>query len=146
MRASWDETWWTVAQAVALRSRCTKRRVGAVIVGTDQRPVAIGYNGPPAGLRAEESGWAGCAAFCPQSRDGSETCFAVHAEVNALMYSDRSLRSGGTMYVTAPPCLKCSLAIANSGLGRLVCAPGAPAEALSIVRRSGLWVEERAVK
>lgn len=43
-------------------------------------------------------------------------CPALHAEANALMASDRSLRVGGTIYITSHPCLPCAKLIANSGL------------------------------
>lgn len=43
-------------------------------------------------------------------------CPSLHAEANALMTSDRSLRVGGTIYVTSHPCMGCAKLIANSGL------------------------------
>jgi|GEM_PF-2765269 len=117
-----------VAADVAARSACGVRRVGAVVVSPDNRDHWIGYNGPPAGFRGslglpDDSG---CASYCPQGGRGSEEvrgvpCVAIHAEVNALMQSDRRLRAGGTVYVTAAPCWKCALAVANSGVARLVC-------------------------
>lgn len=43
-------------------------------------------------------------------------CPSLHAEANALMVSDRSLRVGGTIYVTSHPCMACAKLISNSGL------------------------------
>lgn len=128
MRATWDETWVSVAGDVAGRSACNVRQVGAVIVSADNRDHWVGYNGPPGGFR-EPSGLlaaGGCGNYCPQGLAASQgaqgpPCVSIHAEVNALMQSDRRLREGGAVYVTAAPCWKCALAIANSGVSRLVC-------------------------
>ena len=134
MRQSWDETWQQVASAVARRSACVVRQVGVAIVTADNRDHWVGYNGPPAGwLRGDLGGPdnARCGNYCPQGFKASSgpsgaseaPCVSIHAEINALMQSDRSLRKGGTAYVTAAPCWKCGLALANSGLDRLICPP-----------------------
>lgn len=123
MRASWDETWMKVADAMAARSKCTNRRVGSVVVDAENRPISVGYNGAPAGFKTEES----CATFCPRSRlnDGDrggsyENCTSVHAEANALLFADRHQYRGGTIYVTNPCCWDCAKLVANSGVARVV--------------------------
>lgn len=118
-RPSWDETWLRVAEAVAERSRCDRRKVGAVIVTKDNRPVSTGYNGPPAGLKVTGS----CTGFCPRAADKAPTydnCVAIHAEANALLFAARGQYEGGTMYVNHLCCYDCSKLIANSGLARVV--------------------------
>lgn len=129
MRASWDETWMKVAFALSLRAKCTNRQVGAVIVDANNRPISVGYNGEPAGYR--HTGWQSCSAFCKRSvknegdRDGSyRNCVSVHAEANALIFADRALYSGGTIYVTNPCCWDCAKLVANSGISRVVFAAG----------------------
>ena len=47
-------------------------------------------------------------------------CPSLHAEANALMFSDRRLREGGTIYVTSGTCSGCAKLVANSGLDRAV--------------------------
>ncbi|HEX6989232.1 MAG TPA: dCMP deaminase, partial [Bacillota bacterium] len=47
-RPSWDEYFMGLAEAVAARSTCARRAVGAVIV-RDRRILATGYNGSPPG-------------------------------------------------------------------------------------------------
>ena len=49
-RPSWDEYFILIANLVKQRSTCLRRQVGALIV-KDQRILATGYNGAPAGLR-----------------------------------------------------------------------------------------------
>lgn len=123
MRASWDETWMSVANAMAGRSGCTNRQVGAVIVDPMNRPVSVGYNGPPAGLQAFGS----CSAYCPRSIENQgdrgasyDNCTSVHAEANALLFADRRDYRGGTIYVTNPCCWDCAKLVANSGVSRVV--------------------------
>lgn len=122
-RPSWDEYALGIAKAVSARADCTRRRVGAVILDTARRVVATGYNGAPPGER-------GCLdGGCPrgllsyqecQPYRGYENCVSNHAELNALLYADRSRIEGGTIYVTDEPCFGCAKAIANSGLAHVV--------------------------
>lgn len=119
MRPTWDETWLQVAKAVAERSLCTRRKVGAVIVTAANRPVSTGYNGPPAGLELGSS----CREFCPRVANKTadyNNCVAIHAEANALLFASRSQYEGGTIYVTHICCYDCAKLIANSGLARVV--------------------------
>ena len=119
MRPSWDRTWLNVAQVVAERSTCDRRKVGAVIVTKDNRPVSTGYNGPPAGWKSSSS----CSAFCPRANHKTPTydnCVAIHAEANALLFAARNQYEGGTIYVNHLCCFDCSKLIANSGLARVV--------------------------
>lgn len=121
-RATWDQTWCAVADAVALRSACVVRRVGCVITSLDNRVHWVGYNGPPA--KYMPHGWliqgAGCVAWCPQGAGVSDRCVSVHAEINALLQSDITRRVGGVVYTSQAPCWKCALAIAGSSAAKLV--------------------------
>lgn len=125
-RPTWDDYFVDIARAVAQRADCTRRQVGAVIV-KDNRIVSTGYNGGPSG------GPSCLAGECPRGRfsveevpsadqgnsnysDGNNACIAIHAEVNALLYADRSHVEGGTMYITCAPCEGCWKVISGSGL------------------------------
>lgn len=113
-----------MARDIAVRSLCVRDRVGAIIVDIDNKVIGEGYNGPPKGF------WHGnlpCDQWCKRAMLGPDIevrklandysdCSALHAESNALMVSDRSLRSGGTIYVTSHVCMGCAKLIANSGL------------------------------
>jgi dCMP deaminase len=120
--ASWDTTWMGVADIVAKRSRCSRAQIGAVIVDTNSRISATGYNGPSATLKVEGE----CLNWCERAQGktglGSsyEGCPSIHAEANALLYVDRSRIEGGTIYVTGAPCMQCAKLISNSGLKRVV--------------------------
>ena len=121
MRANWNQTWIEVANTLAKRSKCINRQVGAVIVDQNNRPVAVGYNGPPANYPAAGS----CEKFCERGgskdRPGSyANCVSVHAEANALLFADRRLFESATIYVTNPCCFDCAKLIANSGITKVI--------------------------
>lgn len=86
--------------------------------------MATGYNGPPAGYSLATDGRP-CSAWCsrhdtPESAPDFSDCPSVHAELNALLYSDRERRLGGTAYLTRDPCWACAVALAASGINRVV--------------------------
>lgn len=121
-RPAWDETWMDVADTVALRSRCSRAQIGAVIVDANKRIIATGYNGPSANLMLAGE----CINWCERAQGktglGSayDGCPSIHAEANALLYVDRSAVEGGTIYVTGAPCMQCAKLISNSGIKRVV--------------------------
>jgi dCMP deaminase len=113
-RPSWDEYFMNIALAVASRSTCSRRSVGAIVV-KDKRILATGYNGAPAGLRhCDHTGGA-------DLRDG-HCARSTHAEQNAIVQSAKygTPIDGGTMYCTAQPCLTCAKLLVNAGIRRVV--------------------------
>ena len=122
-RPSWDETWLNVAKTISRRSRCSRAQIGAVIVSENQRICATGYNGPASTWPHDGE----CVNWCGRARGESEldslydSCPAIHAEANALMYVDRSSVLNGTVYITSAPCIQCAKLISNSGVARVVC-------------------------
>ena len=56
----------------------------------------------------ETSGWA------------YDSCVAIHAEANAILYSSPEEREGATIYITGVPCFTCAKLIANSGITEVV--------------------------
>lgn len=123
-RPQWDNVWMSVAETIATRSRCVRRQIGAVIVTPKNRPIAVGYNGPPALLLLGDDD-SECDQWCARGRENSDTyaynnCITVHAEANALLFADRRDYENGTIYVTSVPCWECGKMIANSGLGTVV--------------------------
>lgn len=120
-RPSWDTYFLDGAAWAAGRSDCERSKVGAVIV-QDRRVRGSGYNGAPAGEPGCET--------CPRRRStvapgssydtGAGSCVALHAEQNALLYTDRADRIGATLYITREPCSGCRREIAGAGIARVV--------------------------
>ena len=120
-RPSWDTYFMKIAQTVALRSNCVKRKVAAIIV-KDRRIISTGYNGTPRGLKnCDEGGCPRCNSF-GKSGQGLEDCFCSHAEENAIVqaaYHGVNI-SGASLYTTFSPCLLCTKMILNSGINEVV--------------------------
>ena len=124
---TWDEYFLGIAQAVAARAKCRRRKVGAVLV-LDRRIIATGYNGAasgepdclegacPRGLLTYDQ----IAGLGDYDRPGTPGfCIAIHAEVNALLFSTRDTK-GATAYITDEPCPGCRKALAAAGIVRAV--------------------------
>lgn len=103
-----------------LFSTCAKRQYFAFVLSTEGRVVGTGYNGSPPGVPHCTDG------YCPRLEQGSasgssyDNCISIHAEENALMWSDRTDRRDGTLVINGTPCWGCGKKIAGSGLSRLV--------------------------
>ena len=110
---TWDEYFMGLAHLSALRSKDPNTQVGAAIVDENHRVVSVGYNGFPTGVSDDEFPW---------SREGgvltSKYAFVVHAELNAILNSQRSVR-GCTIYVSLFPCNECAKAIIQSGIKKV---------------------------
>lgn len=123
-RPSWDEYGLAGAAWVATRADCSRRQVGALILDTEHRVVATGYNGSYPG------GPSCLGGDCPRAQSdvppgssydtGVGSCIAVHAEANALLFADRNRLPGATLYVTDAPCQGCEKLIMNTRLERVV--------------------------
>ena len=159
VQASWLDTWMGMAERMALRSRCERRQIGAVIVSDDNAYSVVGYNGPPRGLVLLQDdrlvSAVGCSNWCARGRESSsvvarpnyDNCVTIHAEANALIRSVYSRIQGGTLYVTSAPCWDCGKLIANSGVARVYThmntitdAHRNPMETIRFMRNCGLEV------
>lgn len=113
MAISWDEYFMGLAHLSAMRSKDPNTKVGACIVDSDKKVVSIGYNGMPRGCNDANMPW---------EREGGfkETKYAyvVHAELNAILNSPRSLKDC-TLYVSLFPCNECAKAIIQSGIKKI---------------------------
>lgn len=111
---SWEVYFMGMAHLSALRSKDPSTQVGAVIVDDDHKVVSIGYNGFPKGCSDDEYPW---------DREGdslsSKYVYVVHAELNAILNSPRSVK-GCTLYVSLFPCHECAKAIIQSGIKEIV--------------------------
>lgn len=114
-RISVDQYYLKISHAAALRSPCSRAKVGAVIVA-DNIILGTGYNGSLPGHE-----------HCD---DQATCCFkehcirTIHAEINAI---ERAIRAGwkdklknAVMYCTHKPCYSCIKTIAAFGIRFIV--------------------------
>lgn len=122
-RPNFDEYYMGIALAVRKRACCTGNRVGAILV-KDQRVIATGYNGTPAGVKnCDEGGCFRCAhrdKFA--SGQGYDLCICVHAEQNSLLMAARFgiAVEGATLYSTMRPCFGCAKEALQAGVKKVV--------------------------
>jgi dCMP deaminase len=110
-QASWDRYGLDLARVAAGRSRDPSTQCGAVILDTQHRLAASGYNGLPRGIPDDP------AIYEDRER---KLALVIHAEVNAILFARRDL-TGATIYVwPMPPCSRCAALIAQVGIKRVV--------------------------
>ena len=139
----WDLYFHHLCLAVASKSPCLSRKIGALLV-RDKSIVSTGYNGPPRGVPhcgmdryfADESLMLGSdipnsmiEIHCPrrlkgfESGEGMEWCTAQHAEENAVSNAARNGVSvlGTTLYMNSViPCKNCFGTLINAGIVEIV--------------------------
>lgn len=130
-RVSKEEYYLNIAEAVAARSTCLRRKYGVVIVKNDEI-VATGYNGSPRGepnccdtLKCVREDLA-----VPKG-ERYELCVSLHAEDNAITSAGRSRCQGATLYIVGidcksgmyaspDPCMMCRRKIVNAGIVNVI--------------------------
>jgi dCMP deaminase len=130
-RVSKENYYLDIAQTVAERATCLRRKFGAIIVKNDVI-VSTGYNGAPRGRK-------NCSdlGFCYREQmqiprgERYELCRSVHAEQNAIIAAPREQMLGATLYMacTLPDgtlqsgtnsCMMCKRTILNAGISTVV--------------------------
>jgi dCMP deaminase len=108
----WDRRFLALADQIAGWSKDPSRGVGAVIVSATRQIVATGFNGLPRGF----------ADLPERLQRPVKYDLVVHAELNAIVQCARNGVSpvGCTMYTSFAPCVQCSLAMVQAGIGRVV--------------------------
>ena len=108
---AWDKTFLNLCDEIAQRSKDPSTKVGACIVDTKKRIVAMGYNGFPRG----------CDDDPVLYRDRNiKLMRTIHAEVNAIITAGQNLE-GCTLYVSPlHPCSNCAAIIVQAGIKRVV--------------------------
>ena len=128
-RPSWDEYFGQIADLVATRSTCLRRKIGAVLV-REKRILSTGYNGAPQGMdHCLDIGCLRDQLGIP-SGERQELCRAIHAEQNAIIQAARHGISitGATLYCTNQPCVICTKMLINSGVKKIYYRDGYPDE------------------
>ena len=130
-RVSKHNYYLDIAQTVAERSTCLRKKYGAIIV-KDDVIIATGYNGSPRGRK-------NCTDlnFCYRDKlniprgERYEMCRSVHAEQNAIIAAPREQMLGATLYMACvspegelisgtSSCMMCKRVILNAGIDYVV--------------------------
>lgn len=120
---NWDAYFIDLAKSVAsYNCSCLKRKVGAVLVRSDNSVIATGYNGAPQGVTS-----CGHLGHCrrddaPKTPDRYEHCIAVHAEQNCLMFAAKHgvIVNGAKIYLTHTPCTLCLRLLIQAGIKEII--------------------------
>ncbi|KAK2150416.1 hypothetical protein LSH36_406g02082 [Paralvinella palmiformis] len=112
----WSEYFMAVALLSGERSKDPSMQVGACIVDSDNRIVAIGYNGMPANCPDE------CMPWAREADDALETKYpyVCHAEMNAILNKNSAHLQGCVIYVALFPCNECAKLIVQSAIRHIV--------------------------
>ncbi len=149
-RVSKTNYYLDIAEAVASRGTCLRKKYGAIIVKNDSI-ISTGYNGAPRGrknccdigrcMRAELN--------IPQG-ERYELCRSVHAEANAIISASREDMIGSTLYLVGldaktnelmpglNSCMMCKRLVINAGIEKVV-VRDTPTEFTEICTKS--WIE-----
>ena len=126
-----DNRYLRMARIWSENSYCHRRQVGALVV-KDKAIISDGYNGTLSGFDN----------VC-EDNDGVTYHYVLHAEANAITKLARSNHNsdGGTLYVTASPCIECAKLIIQAGIKRVVYAEKYRLEdGLDLLRKVGVEV------
>ena len=122
-----------IAETVAERSTCLRKKYGAIIVKNDVI-ISTGYNGAPRG-RINCSDLGECLRDKLNIPRGEryEMCRSVHAEQNAIIAAPREQMLGATLYMACVSpedgrllvpdtnsCMMCKRQIINAGIERVI--------------------------
>ena len=131
-RVSKENYYLDIAQTVAERSTCLRKKYGAIIVKNDVI-VSTGYNGAPRGRKNCND-----LQFCMRDKlniprgERYEMCRSVHSEANVIIAAPREQMLGSTLYMACvspedgslvpgtSSCMMCKRQIINAGISRVV--------------------------
>ena len=120
------------------RATCPVKQIGAVFVDRETHSIlSLGYNGSPRKTIH-------CGQACRDRKIGenSESCLAVHAEMNAIFNAALNgiqLKNSGA-YLTLSPCFKCSQALVQVGVRKVVWKEEYPNKPYrNLFSQAGIW-------
>lgn len=131
-RVSKHNYYLDIAQTVAERATCLRKKYGAIIVKNDSI-ISTGYNGAPRG-RKNCSDLGSCMRDTLNIPRGEryELCRSVHAEANAIIAASREQMLGATLYMVSvnaktgelepgtSSCMMCKRQVINAGIATVV--------------------------
>lgn len=130
-RPGWVSYYLAQAKVISTRADCRRRKVGAILVAEDNRPLGQGYNGTDPGKPGCLSGACprGLLSYAEQPPMGDySNCISRHAEHNALLnipgldvFENEFDRfwiadQKPTMFITDEPCSNCQALMASAGV------------------------------
>ena len=118
MRISKDETYLAIAKAMAGRTTCCRRGVGAVAVDERGIILATAYNGVPSGYPHCNEGNP-CVGATSPSGTNLDGCEALHAETNLVLHLPDTQKVD-TIYLTVSPCFNCTKTLLGTSTKRIV--------------------------
>ena len=130
MRIDKTNYYLDIAQTVAERATCLRKRFGSVIVKNDAI-ISTGYNGAPrARANCTDLGICLREKFSIPSGTRYELCRSVHAEANAIINADREKMIGSSLYLACvgqegqiisgtDSCMMCKRMVINAGISEV---------------------------
>ena len=131
-RVSKHNYYLDIAQTVAERATCLRRRFGAIIVKNDTI-ISTGYNGAPRGRKnCTDMGYCMRDKLNIPRGERYEMCRSVHAEANAIIAAPRDQMLGATLYMVCvnaasgeleantSSCMMCKRQVINAGISTVV--------------------------
>jgi dCMP deaminase len=107
----WDRRYFLLAKHVSSWSKDPKAKVGAVLLNRQGWPIALGYNGFPAGVEDNVE----------RLENGTlKNAMVVHAEQNALLCSGSAAREGILYVYGKPVCPRCAVLIIQAGIKQVL--------------------------
>jgi dCMP deaminase len=141
MRISRDEWALRIAEATALRGTCIRRRVGALAMDREGVILSTGYNGPPRNFPHCDEEPCGGQGF--PSGSELETCYAIHAETNCVVFTPDTKRIH-SVYVTTAPCVSCTKLLLATSCERIVFLDDYPTSGEHLWLQAGReWIKHR---
>jgi dCMP deaminase len=107
----WDRRYFGLARRISYWSKDPKAKVGAVLLDRRGWPIALGYNGFPAGVEDD----------IEKLEDGKlKNQMIVHAEQNVLLCARSGARKGSLYVFGKPVCPRCAVLIIQAGVKRVL--------------------------
>ena len=117
----WDRRFLELAAHIALWSKDTSTKTGAVIVRPNKSDVGVGFNGFPQGAKDDPE------LYADRTYKYDHV---VHCEINALLFANRPV-NGCVLYMWPfMSCIRCAVQMAQAGIFHFV-APNPSADALT---------------
>lgn len=150
-RISKENYYLDIAQTVAERSTCIRRKFGSIIVKNDVI-LSTGYNGAPRGRKnCNDLGTCVRNELHIPRGERYELCRSVHSEANAIINASREQMLGATLYMAClnPAddslyagtcnCAMCKRLILNAGIEKVLIRD-TPTEYRTVIVRD--WIQD----